>query len=174
MLADMAVHHYDLMRMIIGADPVEVSARAWNPPGSPYREPAAAAMVLTFPEGTVISYRGSWLDPMPQTAWAGEWQLDFERGAVVWTSRGDQPWPTKKDRVQIKRQNTDIEEVELPPAPLFDRAGVLAAAAQTIRTGHEPHFFPSGRANIGTLATIEAALASAAQGGAAVRLDSLS
>jgi predicted dehydrogenase len=35
LVSDMAVHHYDLMRMVIGEDPVEISARSWNPPGSP-------------------------------------------------------------------------------------------------------------------------------------------
>ncbi|HTJ57798.1 MAG TPA: Gfo/Idh/MocA family oxidoreductase [Devosiaceae bacterium] len=173
MLADMAVHHYDLMRMVIGEDPVEVTARSWNPIGSPYREDAAAAMVLTFSGGATISYRGSWVDPGPQTAWGGEWQLDFERASVLWTSRGDQPWQAKRDMVQILRPNAQLEDVALPPYPLHDRAGVLAAFAQTLRTGGEPPFFPSGRANLGTLSTIEAALKSAANGGASVRLDSI-
>jgi predicted dehydrogenase len=173
MLADMAVHHYDLMRMIIGEDPVELTARSWNPPGSPYKMDPAAAMVLSFPGGATVSYRGSWVDAGPQTAWAGEWQLDFERGAILWTSRGDQPWQTKRDRVQIKRPNAELEDVALPPMPLHDRAGVLGALAARIRTGVEPPFFPSGRANLGTLATIEAALQSAAGGGASVRLDSI-
>lgn len=173
MLADMAVHHYDLMRMVIGEDPVDVSARSWNPPGSPYREPAAAAMVLSFPGGATISYRGSWVDAGPQTAWTGEWQLDFARASILWTGRGDQPWQTKRDRVQIVRPNAAIEEVELPPCPQHDRAGVLSALAETIRTGIEPQFFPSGRANLGTLATIAAALKSAAAHGVAVRLDSI-
>ena len=173
MLADMAVHHYDLMRMIVGQDPVELTARSWNPPGSPYRMDPAAAMVLSFPGGATVSYRGSWVDQGPQTAWAGEWQLDFERGAILWTARGDQPWQTKRDRVAIKRPNAEIEEVVLPAMPLHDRAGVLAALAQTLRTGIEPPYFPSGAVNLGTLAMIEAALKSAGQGGASVRLDSI-
>jgi predicted dehydrogenase len=173
MLADMAVHHYDLMRMVIGEDPVEVTARSWNPLGSPYREDAAAAMVLTFP-GATISYRGSWMDPSPQTAWAGDWQLDCERASILWTGRGDQPWQTKRDRVQIRRPNNpELEDVELPDYPLHDRAGVLAALAEAIRSGKEPAFFPSGRANLGTLMMIEAAIKSAANGGAPVRLDSI-
>jgi predicted dehydrogenase len=150
-----------------------VSARSWNPIGSPYRDDAAAAMTLSFPGGAVISYRGSWVDPSPQTAWAGDWQLDLEKAAILWTSRGDQPWQTKRDKVQIRRPNTEVEDVALPPWPLHDRAGVLAALAQTVRTGVEPAFFPSGRANLGTLATIEAALKSAASGGAPVRIDSI-
>jgi predicted dehydrogenase len=173
MLADMAVHHYDLMRMVMGEDPVELTARSWNPVSSPYRMDPAAAVVLSFPGGATISYRGSWVDAGPQTAWAGEWQLDFERASVLWTSRGEQPWATTRDRVQIHRPNAEIEEVKLPDYPLHDRAGVLGALAQTLRTGVEPPFFPSGRANLGTLAMIEAGLKSAAEHGASVRLDSI-
>ena len=168
MLADMAVHHYDLMRMLIGEDPVEISARSWNPPGSPYQMDPAAAMVVKFPGGANIAYRGSWVDPGPQTAWAGEWQLDFERASIVWTSRGDLPWQTRRDRVRVYRPNADVEEVPLPAFPLADRAGVLGALAQTIRSGVEPAFFPSGKANLGTLAMIAAALESAKAGGAPV------
>jgi predicted dehydrogenase len=173
MVADMAVHHYDLMRMIIGADPIDVSARSWNPPNSPYRDDPATAMTLSFPGNVSISYRGSWVDAGPQTAWAGEWQLDFEKASVLWTGRGAEPWQTKADHVAIKRPHDALEEVTLAPYPMHDRAGVLAALAQTIRTGVEPPFFPSGRANLGTLATIEAALQSAAASGAPVRIDSI-
>ena len=170
MLADMAVHHYDLMRMITGADPIELNARSWNPSNSPYTNDPAAAVVLTFPDDVTISYRGSWVDAAPQTAWAGEWQLDFEKASLWWTSRGAEPNQTGKDRVRIIRQHDEPEDVALEPYPLHDRAGVLHAFAEALSTGKEPPFFPSGAANLGTLATIEAALKSAANRGAAVRL----
>ena len=170
MLGDMAVHHYDLMRMLIGADPLEISARSWNPPGSPYAMDAAAAIVLSFPRGVTVSYRGSWIDPGPQTAWAGEWQLDFERASISWTARGDQPWQTRRDHVEISRPNAPVEVAELEDMPLSDRAGVLEAFAQTIRTGAAPVDFPTGRANLGTLAMVEAALRSAKAGGAPAQL----
>jgi len=174
MLGDMAVHHYDLMRMLIGADPVELTARSWNPPGSPYKMDASAAMVLTFPGNVTVSYRGSWVDAGPQTAWAGEWQLDFERVSIIWTARGEQPYQARRDSVQIRRPNaTALDDIPLPAYPLHDRAGMLGALAKTLRTGVEPPFFPSGRTNLGTLATIEAALKSASNSGASVRLDTI-
>jgi predicted dehydrogenase len=171
MLADMAVHHYDLMRMITGVEPVEINARSWNPSNSPYKDDPAAAIVLTFPENVTISYRGSWVDAAPQTAWAGEWQLDFEKASIWWTSRGSDPWQMARDRVRVIREHEDPEDLPLAPCPLHDRAGVLHAFAETLRTGVEPPFFPSGAANLGTLAMIEAALKSAANRGAPVRLE---
>jgi len=173
LLRDMAIHHYDLMRLVIGEDPVEVSARTWNPPGSPYEMHPAGAMVFSFPSGVHVSYRGSWVDFGPQTPWGGDWKMDFEKGSITWTSRGDQPWPMKRDTVQIRRPNATMEEVALPEMRFHDRAGTLAAFAQAIRTGTEPLHFPSGRNNIMTLAIAEAALQSSLNGGAPVRLDSL-
>jgi len=174
MLGDMAVHHYDLMRMLIGSDPVELTARSWNPPGSPYAMDASAAMILTFPNNVTVSYRGSWVDAGPQTAWAGEWQLDFERASMLWTARGEQPYQARRDFVQIRRPNTAVnDDVPLIDWPFHDRAGVLHALAETLRTGVEPPYFPNARNNLGTLATIEAALKSAANGGASVRLETI-
>ena len=174
MLGDMAVHHFDLLRMLIGADPLEVNARSWNPPGSPYRQDPAAAVVLTFPNAVTVSYRGNWVDAGPQTAWAGEWQLDFERASVIWTSRGEQPGSTRRDSVQIRRPNaTAPDDVPLPPLPLHDRAGMLAAFAETVRTGSPPGDFPLAHLNLGTLATSHAALRSAANHGAPMRLADL-
>jgi len=173
LLADMSVHHYDLMRMVIGEEPVELSCRAWNPKGSPFKMPPCAVIVLTFPSGVVASYRGSWLDQGPKTAWAGEWQMDFELGSVFWTSRGDRPNVAGRDRLSIRRLNSELEEIELAPMSKFDRIGVLAAFAEAIRTGTEPRFFSSGRDNISTLSMVEATLRSASQGGASVRLETL-
>lgn len=172
MFADMAVHHFDLMRMVTGEDPLDVVARSWNP-GSPYEGDPSGAAILTFPGGVVVSYRGSWVDMGPQTAWAGEWQMDFERGAISWTSRGDQLNRTGRDRLTIHRPNAPAEEVDLPPMALFDRAGVLHAFATAVRTGIEPPFFSSGAGNLGTLAIVHAVLQSAAAHGTPVRLDTL-
>ena len=158
------------MRMVIGEDPVELSCRAWIPRGSKYQMPPCAVIVLTFPSGIVVNYRGSWVDQAPKTPWAGKWQMDFEQGSLFWTSRGDRPMVNRHDRMSIRRLNSDPEDIDLPPMPKYDRAGVLNAFAVTIRSGMEPPFFPSGRDNISTLAMVEAAIKSSLQGGRSERI----
>ncbi|MBV8275081.1 MAG: Gfo/Idh/MocA family oxidoreductase [Verrucomicrobia bacterium] len=170
LLADMAVHHFDLMRMVIGEDPVELSCRAWVPRGSPYQMPPCAVVVLTFPSGIVVSYRGSWVDQAPKTPWAGRWQMDFEQGSLFWTARGDRPLVNRQDRVSIQRLNSEPEDVDLEPMPKYDRLGVLHAFASAIRSGTAPSFFPSGRDNLSTLSIVEAAIRSSLQGGASVQI----
>lgn len=65
LLADMSIHHFDLMRAVLGQEPVEVACRAWNPTWSNFEEPAAAFATVSFDGGAVVSYRGSWVSPGP-------------------------------------------------------------------------------------------------------------
>jgi predicted dehydrogenase len=170
LLADMAVHHFDLMRMVIGEDPSELSCRAWIPRGNPYQMPPCAVVVLTFPSGIVVNYRGSWVDQAPKTPWAGRWQMDFELGSLFWTARGDRPMVNRRDRMSIRRLNSEPEDFVLEPMLQYDRFGVLNAFAVAIRSGTAPSFFPSGRDNISTLSIVEAAIKSSLQGGASVQI----
>jgi predicted dehydrogenase len=170
LLAEMSVHHFDLMRMVLGEDPVELSCRAWIPRGSTYQMPPCAIIVLTFPSGVVVNYRGSWVDQAPKTPWAGRWQMDFDKGSLFWTSRGDSPMVDRHDRMSIRRLNSEPENIDLQPVPKSDRKGVLNAFAETIRSGTAPSFFPSGRDNISTLAIVEAAIRSSLQGGASTQI----
>ncbi len=173
LLSDMSVHHFDLMRMVIGEDPVELSCRAWIPRNSTYQMPPCAMIVLTFPSGVVVNYRGSWVDQAPKTPWAGKWQMDFDQGSLFWTSRGDRPMVNRHDHMSIRRLNSDPENIDLQPILKYDRAGVLNAFALTIRTGRAPAFFPSGRDNLSTLAIVQAAIRSSLQGGASTQIETL-
>ena len=168
LLVDMSVHHFDLMRMIIGEEPVELNCRTWNPPGSPFEGHPSGAIVSLFPSGVTVSYRGTWLDEAPQSAWAGEWQMDFENGALFWTLR-DPLDLTAGERLLIQRKGGPVEEAPTPNGRR-DRPGVLQAFSEAIRTGREPAYFTSGRNNLGTLEIIDATLRSAAARGAPVTL----
>lgn len=173
LLADMAVHHFDLMRMVIGEDPVELSCRAWIPRGSPYQMPPCGVAVLTFPSGIVVNYRGSWVDQGTKTPWAGKWQMDFEQGSLFWTARGDRPRVNRHDQMSLQRLNSHPEEVDLEPMLKYDRLGVLNAFAVAIRSGTAPSFFSSGHDNISTLRIVQAAIKSSLQGGASVQIETI-
>jgi predicted dehydrogenase len=170
LLADMSVHHFDLMRMVLDEDPVELSCRAWIPRGSTFKMPPCAVVVLTFPSGIVVNYRGSWVDQAPKTPWAGRWQMDFDKGSLFWTSRGDSPMVDRHDRMSIRRLNSEPENIDLQPMAKTDRKGVLHAFAEAIQSGAAPSFFPSGRDNISTLSIVEAAIRSSMQGGASTQI----
>jgi predicted dehydrogenase len=159
LLIDMAIHHYDLLRMVLGQEPTQTACHAWNPPWSNFRDPAVAAATITF-DGLVVSYRGSWVSPAPQTAWAGEWRIECAHGEIVWTSRGGTD--ISDDRVTVRKLGKRARRVKLPALPAIDRAGTLAAFARAVVTGQAPE--TSGRDNLGTIACMHAMIESAAMG----------
>ncbi len=160
LLADMAIHHFDLMRYVLGQEPVEVVCHAWNPAWSNFDEPAAAFATIMFDGGAVVSYRGSWVSPGPQTAWAGEWRMEYAGGEVAWTSRDN--LGASVDRVTVKPLGKRARRLELDMDMPIDRTGSLRAFARAVATGEVPE--SSGRDNLGSIALMYAAIEAATTG----------
>ena len=170
LLVDMAIHHFDLMRMITGRDANRVRCSTWNPPYSSYQDPPAAELAVEMaggPQtaGLTITYRGSWCSTGEMTPWAGVWNMEFENGEVVWSSRGDTSG--KADRFQIRpfgngTAHRKARRARLPRIPAADRAGSLRAFVSAVRSGVEPD--TSGRRNIGSIALMYAALRASESG----------
>jgi len=159
LLSDMSIHHFDLMRAVTGQDATSVFCRTWNPDGYPYSGPPAGAGVLEFGD-LAVSYRGSWISPAPETTWAGDWRMSFDKAEVTWTSRqGGLDDPAATDAVQIRWDGGRIEPVKLPKLPHLDRAGSLHEFALSLAQRRAPE--TAGAANLGSLAITEAMIASA-------------
>lgn len=159
LLVDMTIHHFDLMRVVIGQEPVQVLCKTWNAPWSKYDEPAEGAMTITFDGGAVVNYRGSWVSTGPQTNWAGEWHMEGEKGELAWTSRGELP---DELSLHLLGAKTQPEQIALAPLHLDDRHGSLAAFVEAVQTNTAPE--TSGRDNLKTLALMFAAIESAKTG----------
>lgn len=160
LLEDMSIHHFDLMRFVLGQEPERISCRAWNPPWSNFVEPAAAFATIDFDGGAVVEYSGSWVSTGAPTTWAGEWQIECADGVIAWTGRDDNS--TDADAVTIRPRGKRPRRVQLPDLPYWDRAGSMAAFVTAVRERKEPP--SSGRDNLGSLALMFAAVASATTG----------
>jgi predicted dehydrogenase len=161
LLDDMSIHHFDLLRYIIGAEPEQVYCQAWNPSWSWFAGPPVAAAVMSFGGGVNVSYRGSWVSHEPVTPWAGEWRMAFENGDIAWTSRADEG--TDGDVVTV-RTGTESRRLELPSVQWIDRWGTLNEFADALAAGRTPEC--SGVDNIGSLALRSAAIDSVSRGAA--------
>jgi predicted dehydrogenase len=170
LLMDMAIHHFDLMRYVLGQEPVAVHCHAWNPPWSNFSDPAAAVATITFDGGAVVDYRGSWVSTAPQTTWDGEWQIECAEGVIEWTGRDDNS--LQADAVVVRPRSKRVRRVSLPPAKYWDRAGSLAEFVGSIQSGREP--LTSGRDNLASAALMFAAIQSAETGAAITTLRPLS
>ena len=165
LLADMAIHHFDLMRLVLGDEPKRVSAVTWNPAGSPFTHDAAGIVTIEFGRGTMVSYRGSWMSGAPRTPWAGEWSMDCAHGEIRWSSRDDLAPPGKSDVLTMRQYGQEAVTPKLPRLPYRDRAGSLAAAIEAIETGVLSPRFPTGADNLNSLALVAASIRSASRRG---------
>lgn len=131
LLLDMALHHFDLLRVVLGAEPTWIECHGRQPLG-PHRDPLAAYASIGFDGPLLVSYRGNWVSSGTPTAWSGEWRIEGTGGAIEWTGRGD---AGVADHVQLVLPDQAPDVLPLPDVPALGRAGVLRAFTATIRTG---------------------------------------
>ena len=173
LLADMSIHHFDLMRMVLHDNPVRVSCRTWNPEGSPFAHHPTGAALIEFESGTVVSYRASWVSSGKATPWAGEWTMDCSEGEIWWTSRDHFMGKAGPDIVELRPRDGKAETVKLKPVDYPDRTGTLATIAKVVDTGTIPARFSSGKDNLYSLALVMATIASANKQGEWVDIASI-
>jgi predicted dehydrogenase len=171
LLADMSIHHFDLMRMVLADEPKTVSCRTWNLPGSPFADHPVGVVTVEFAGGTIVSYRGSWMSGGGPTPWAGEWTIDCDGGEIWFTARGSGEERLTRDRVIVRKRGEAPLEPPLPELRHADRAGTIAAMAEAVRTGVLPPRFSSGRDNLMSLALVQASILSTRRGGDWVSID---
>jgi predicted dehydrogenase len=160
LLMDMSIHHFDLLRLVLGRDATWISCQAWNEPWSGFDGPPTAIAAIRFGD-LAVSYRGTWLTWGANTPWAGEWRMTFERGEVRWTSRnltGDDA----AERVVVRDPGGAEQPLPLPVLALIDQAGSIAELVDAIRSERQPE--SSGRENLGSLALALAAVESSERG----------
>lgn len=147
LLLDMSIHHFDLMRFVLGQEPVSVNCHAWNPAWSHFVDPAAAVATVVFDGGAVVDYQGSWASTGEPTLWAGDWRIECASGTIAWTGRDN----TTLDGESVIVHPLDGEPyaIELATDDPFDRLGSVAEFSAAIAEGREP--ITAGRANLLTL-----------------------
>src|SRR5947199_4278988 len=75
LLVDMAIHPFDSVRFLLGAEPVSAYCQTYNPAWSWYAGDANATAVFEMETGTRYVYNGSWCSPGAETSWNGTWRV---------------------------------------------------------------------------------------------------
>ncbi|MBS3733677.1 MAG: Gfo/Idh/MocA family oxidoreductase [Phycisphaerae bacterium] len=163
LILDMAIHHFDLARMLTGTDPVAVYAHEFNPHGSWYDGDVAASCIFEMTDGVVFTYRGSWCAEGWPTSWHGDWRLIGDRGTLVY-ERDREPRGKRVTRRTGRGKKPTLEPVKLPPARLKHQAmrGALREMLRYLRTGERPQ--TECHDNIKSLAMVFAAMESSRKG----------
>ncbi|MGI4896097.1 MAG: Gfo/Idh/MocA family protein [Janthinobacterium lividum] len=162
LIHDMAIHHFDLLRKVTGQEAVRVYARVGDPTWSNYTEEASAVLTIELADGLVVSYRGSWLSRGRATDWGGEWRLEGEDGELFFSTRPGGDAGADGEHLTLRRAGQDAVPVALRNEGLWGRSAGLQQFALAIEGGPAPE--TTGRANLGSVALMEAATRSAASG----------
>ncbi len=155
LILDMSIHHFDLVRMITGKDPLAVYAHEFNPKGSWYRGEVAASCIFEMTDGVVFTYRGSWCPEGYQTSWNGDWQFICEHGGVKY-EQDRMPTACQAlpgDEFIRQREEIAVPEIKVEPTGM---GGGLAEMLRFLRTGEVPQ--TECHDNIKSLAMVFAAM----------------
>jgi predicted dehydrogenase len=149
LLIDMAIHHFDLARDLLAADPLAVVCESFNPAWSWYAGDSAAHVSFEFPGGVRFGFAASWCSPGLETSWNGSWRVSGADGSAVWDGEHE-PVAETADGHRLAADITSGPE---------QIAGSLAEFVAALRTGA----VPSGEAhsNVLSLTMVEAAIRSA-------------
>lgn len=148
-LLDMAIHHVDLLRMITGAEVVEVDARSWRAPDGPFEHDPIVSALLSLEDGTPVSYEGTWAETLSQTSWNGDWELVGTHARATWSGGvGD----ALRGKVRFAPHRGPARSIGLPVLPELDRRGVLDELRGALTSGRRPE--SSAADNLRSLAAI--------------------
>lgn len=157
LLIDMAIHQFDLARLLIGSEPTAVYCRSYNPSWSWYAGDAAGAAVFEFGDGVTFTFDGSWCAPGAETSWNGDWRFGTARGTATWD--GDQaPVAETDEGVRLPAELPDEPEQIAGSLAEFVDALRARAAGETVLPNGEVH------TNVLSVVMVEAAVRSAETG----------
>jgi predicted dehydrogenase len=161
LLADMAIHQFDLARHLIGSEPVWIRSESFNPAWSWYAGDAAAQVAAAFADGTRFGFTGSWCSAGVETSWNGSWRISGSEGTAVWDGNQEPVAQTSDGEAIPAVPGTGPEEL----------AGSLAEFVTVVRGGSVPA--SEVHRNVMSLAMVEGAIRSGRSGERTVLADLL-
>lgn len=135
LIVDMAIHHFDLMRCLLGCNPLTVYGRSWNPPWSIFDHDASASVLFEFENKAMVSYNGSWVSQGGDTSYNGNWRFDCEKG-VLWM-RDNMVYRGEPD-AWTKDYDAPLEPLVLDHMPYAHQAYLLHEFNEAVTTGKTP------------------------------------
>lgn len=146
LIIDMSIHHFDMMRHILGADPVQVTGQSWNPTWSWFKGDASAALTFEFTDEIHIVYHGSWCSTGDETTWSGDWHIECEKGVIV----------SDDDVIYAATTGEPLAPVPLSPMERTAQAYLLHEFYRAVTEGITPA--THGRDNLKSLGMVFAAV----------------
>lgn len=156
LINDMMVHHFDLLRYVLDADPESVRAMTWNQSWGWHQGDAAHAIVFRFPGNVMATHIACACAVGSRTSYNGDWRIEGPKGSLDWRSDGSVNY------AHLHRVEEPVEySVPLLDVPSPDQA-MLDEFFAAIREDRAPEC--NARDNLKSLAMVFAAIESAKSG----------
>ncbi|WP_130859559.1 Gfo/Idh/MocA family protein [Gracilibacillus phocaeensis] len=126
-LEDMSIHHFDLLRYILGKNANTIYAKSMRPSWSWFQGNPTASVLIDM-EGIHVNYFASWVTSGPETSWNGECKLYGRQGIIALID----------DRPMIIKPNGEEQSLSLPEMEKQDRAFSINEMITAIEEGREP------------------------------------
>ena len=152
---DMMIHHFDLIRYVLAADPINVHAITWNHAWGWHKGDAAHAIVFEFPGGLHATHVTCGCAVGSQTSWNGDWRIEGPKGSITWDKTG--MWLANLHRTQEK-VNREIFPLSVPAG----QQGILDEFVAALKENRAPEC--NAEDNIKSVAMVFAAIKSAKEG----------
>jgi predicted dehydrogenase len=159
LLRDMAIHPFDAARAISGADAVTVQALEWSSPTSWMAGAAAATAAFELSNGSVFSYRGSWVAEGAGTSYDGIWRVSGTKGTYIWDGADELRLETAERSDPYEPAALERTDIAVPTVDPTGHTAGLAAILDALQAGETPETVASD--NLLSLAMVDAAVRSA-------------
>lgn len=155
MLWEQSIHHYDLMRYIYQQDAVHIQCKTWNTAWSMYDSDPNVAAIITFDDGMIVNYQGTWQSNWKQPHF--EWRTECSQGII---SQKEQ----FGELFYAKHADDDLTQIELPNHEIWvsETIGLFEAFVATCLDNAPLQC--SGRDHLQSLAMLESSIRSSREG----------
>ncbi|MBI3831870.1 MAG: Gfo/Idh/MocA family oxidoreductase [Planctomycetes bacterium] len=151
-LTDMGIHHFDMIRYVMGAEVLAAQGLSWNYPWGWHKGDASHVIVFDCKGGLKAVHRGIGCTLGYRTSWNGEWRIEGPEGTLTW----------ERDKLFFSREHRTPErkrqEIPLDPQPLGGQSAILAEFLAAIKENRAPEC--SSEDNLKSLDMVFAALES--------------
>jgi predicted dehydrogenase len=157
MLLEMAVHHFDSLRFVLGVEARTAVGQTWRPRWTRYAGDTWVSCQYEFEGGIRVAYHGSLESPGLRSPWQGLWRIEGRRGALHLADLGaGYGVYLSRDPRNTAQGYPEADVLRAAPLPLVDSPEFHDARAE--RTAHAQLRTDPGAAIGGTLAEFAAAL----------------
>ena len=132
LIKDMGVHHFDLLRYVLGREAVQVLAHSWNPSWGWHKGDACHTAIFIMSDNLITTHHALGCSKGERTTYNADWHVAGPEGSLTWER--DQLFLTRGH----KTTNPGREEIPLDSLPEAPLQCILTEFFSAIEEGRAP------------------------------------